>query len=712
MSRATQSIARSDRILYDAVNSGNLALVRERIAVGANVNAGTKERYPPLFMAAMAGHFEIVCELIAAGADVNQLAQIRRETYPTCPLVLAVKNGHFEVAQELVRFGAKMGLETYNGNNAATEAAFMVLKRGWHARNSGGWLAKIANLGSQSDNRNAEERWMQFVRDALKQKAPIRDYCLWEATKLKHEELAFLLIEHGVNPNASPHNSTALSMAITNELTNIAVALLKAGADPNKVEGFSAAPLLLAAARGNYEVVKALLDAGANINVTGDVMAEKSDIPSFKKDGDNSIVMNLSEILSDPKLAQGSTALVIAVRRGDHKITKLLLEHGADSKLGDKRGRIPLAWAIDLGWHQITETLRGFHSPEPKFLEGSEAAALLSAAENGDENETRLLLSDGANANTPVDDIQGRRFPIHAAAENGHVKIVRLLLDAGADVNTARRVEFTVGVTALMLAAEASHLNVVNELLNAGADVHAKTKEIEGGNETALHYAARGGSADVICLLVKSGAKVEAKAKGQVTPLMNAVSARRLEAAQTLISLGADVNTSPNDGTGPLLLATLESDVPMTKLLLSKGANTLPLAKRLICLPLESAASEGSIELVRMLLEAGAPINAVSFGGSSALASATTFGHTKIVEILLDAGADPNLTDTEGRTPIMIAVRLGNEQIFNLLLSAGADINRKNNTGETCLDIALVNNNDLILRCIKNAGGKDGNEVT
>src|SRR5207237_9216566 len=133
-------------------------------------------------------------------------------------------------------------------------------------------------------------------------------------------------------------------------------------------------------------------------NVTGDVMAGESKTPAFKQEADASIVMNVSGILSDPLLAQASTALVVAVRRGDRNLVNLLLAHGADVNLGDRHGKTPLTWAVKLGLHEIAQTLREANSVEPPFLEGSAIAALHAAAARGDVDETQRLLTHGATA--------------------------------------------------------------------------------------------------------------------------------------------------------------------------------------------------------------------------------------------------------------------------------------------------------------------------
>ena len=72
--------------LHWAVWREDPEMVTMLIRAGANVNGGTKEQYPPLFIAAAAGHVEVVRELIAAGSDANQIAKVRWEAFPSSPL--------------------------------------------------------------------------------------------------------------------------------------------------------------------------------------------------------------------------------------------------------------------------------------------------------------------------------------------------------------------------------------------------------------------------------------------------------------------------------------------------------------------------------------------------------------------------------------------------------------------------------------------------
>ena len=105
------------------------------------------------------------------------------------------------------------------------------------------------------------------------------------------------------------------------------------------------------------------------------------------------------------------------------------------------------------------------------------------------------------------------------------------------------------------------------------------------------------------------------------------------------------------------------------------------------------AARQGSLESVRVLIEAGADLNATDPDGISALLSAIINGHYDVAGALLEKGADPNLADTDGRTALFAAVdmntmpvsnvpmpkvldnRLTSLDLIELLLARGANVN-------------------------------------
>lgn len=106
---------------------------------------------------------------------------------------------------------------------------------------------------------------------------------------------------------------------------------------------------------------------------------------------------------------------------------------------------------------------------------------------------------------------------------------------------------------------------------------------------------------------------------------------------------------------------------------------------------LMTAAKYGQVEVVKLILAAGAKVNKKGKRNLTALILAAKHNHNQIVKLLLDHQANIEQADRWDNTPLMLASDKGNHKIVELLLNAGADINKENFDEETALDIALYN---------------------
>ncbi|XP_075048136.1 GA-binding protein subunit beta-2 isoform X3 [Mixophyes fleayi] len=126
---------------------------------------------------------------------------------------------------------------------------------------------------------------------------------------------------------------------------------------------------------------------------------------------------------------------------------------------------------------------------------------LLEAARNGEDDEVRLLMQNGAPFTT---DWLGTS-PLHLAAQYGHFSTVKVLLQAGISRDARTKVDRT----PLHMAAAEGHAHIADLLIKNGANINAKDML----EMTALHWATEHNHQDVVDLLIKNGADVNANSK-------------------------------------------------------------------------------------------------------------------------------------------------------------------------------------------------------
>jgi ankyrin repeat protein len=281
-------------------------------------------------------------------------------------------------------------------------------------------------------------------------------------------------LAEGAEVNELKDGMTPLLAASSGSMPNLEVvrALLDAGADPNT--GEIALPLQLAASRNNLELTRLLIARGADVN---------------------------------RRTAGGRTALMSAIGWDNAELVEMLLDAGADPDLADNRGMTALSEAVARGdraaqtlLHAVTTNETAERPWRSEDSTESRVERMAKGAEAGDVEFVVRMLDDGVGVDEKA---SYEDTALCKAASTGQLAVVEELLSREASVNLPGQA----GMTPLIEAANGGHAAMVRRLLEAGADVKAK----DGDGFTALHRNFGGGSSmnvEVVDLLIGAGADV------------------------------------------------------------------------------------------------------------------------------------------------------------------------------------------------------------
>jgi len=133
-----------------------------------------------------------------------------------------------------------------------------------------------------------------------------------------------------------------------------------------------------------------------------------------------------------------------------------------------------------------------------------------------------------------------------------------------------------------------------------------------------------------------------------------------------LVSKGMDVDLSNKQGETPLMMASINGDLPLVRTLVLKNKAQLD---HISWTPLHYACAKGHLDVAQFLSANGAKIDSLSFGGTTPLMMAVQSGNELLVKLLLDKGANLQLRNAEGITAIDIADIYGKPEISEGLRS-------------------------------------------
>src|SRR5579863_5444 len=402
--------------LWLAAENGSARMIGKLLEAGADANGRTPNGETPLMMAARNGNIAALELLLDHKADPSLKEKLRGTT----ALMWAVEQSHPEAVKTLVARGADVNAasnpDTRNSrlNLAPTVQERILQDKLFDAFASGGKI-QLTPGGPLVSLEDLAETYGQSGKKDGGGLTPLvyaaREGCF---------QCAQILVDSGAKVNQiTTYGWSALLTATQNRHYKLADYLLDHGADPNLANNGGWTPLYLATDNRNIEsgdypvrkpdmdhldFIKLLLAKGARVNTR--ICGVESSAKDCKGDTTETRTNFTMQWLSE----EGATPFLRAAQSGDVELMKLLLDRGADPKIGTAHGVTALEVASGIGW---VEGITFEWSPEQSL------------------EAVRMCLDLGIDVNNADDE---GRTALHGAAHKGRTDVIQLLVDHGANL--------------------------------------------------------------------------------------------------------------------------------------------------------------------------------------------------------------------------------------------------------------------------------------
>ncbi|KAM0480126.1 hypothetical protein ACHAP7_005337 [Fusarium lateritium] len=458
---------------------------------------------------------------------------------------------------------------------------------------------------------------------------------------------------------------TGLHIAAVIGFRQLVSALMDNGYDGDKFVFDSdwSTPLHYAAAFGNVDIVEELLDRGSDIDegVQDNYMTP---LHRAAAEGHVKVMAKLLQRGADPNancLTYGGV-ICAAIQSGNCDAVKLLVTHNVSlvSLAEDEDEKNEDEGKKDKGDNEDEDGSEDDEVDDDDDEDEDEeviTSPLALAAMRADLTVFEFLIKEYSDKLPPKE----FHIALVKAAEYGRMEAFTRLFNDFEHTQEAKQ-------DALDEASYESHWEIVSLLLDNCPDLSC--------DKSFLHTAQDDDDDDAIRILEAMWEYTS----GSISPealdesLYEATDNESQRTIELLLRYGASANATGEEYGNALTAAAYDGTIDIIKMLLDAGAD--------INSPdgwaLQHAAGEGHVDVVNLLLERGANVNACSSHSNmpqgTALQAAVESGQSDIVDILLEHGADPNLGGGEFTHPIIAAASKGEEAIFKRLLDAKVDV--------------------------------------
>ena len=586
----------------------------------------------PLEIASIKGNKKMISFLHKIGVDINM-----KVTYDKTPLDIACIKQDVEMIKLLLSKGAELDKLCVEGRRITP--FYYAIKR---------------------DNM----QMFTTLLEAIKDPANIGSNILFEALEKDDKSMAIQMIKKGVNINVT------------------------------KKSGYRETPLEIAIHDENIELVKVLLEAGVNINLSNvERVTLREMFPSntFKPNAFDILGIGRGSLLdsNESNIFKQYLSNIRRATMSEFAPVDITSIFDAFERNLYNRRVTPLLYAIYIKNREIAKMLVNAGADMEQFI-----CTTITRTMKADVEMLKFLIREGKEIDL-CDDVQ---FAVMGyAMENNDNELIKLLTEKIKYMDD--KIKYS-----LMDYAMGKNDNELIKLL-----IERITYTDDELQFAVIGYATVKNDDELIKLLIEKNKYMNNKI--EKAALIYAINRQNMELVELLIEKGTKIDFLDDNG-APILVGAMITSIEMAKYFIEHGANLNIVDSRFGRTPLIYAIITGNNEIAKLLIRKGADLNIKGTEeGIAPLVYAIRMRNLEIARCLIEAGANIEILDKEGATPLINSIILGNLEIAELLIDAGANINLPEKMSElTPLEIACrIPNNEAINMLIKH-GAKITNE--